>query len=110
MDVSCFKPFKTTFRKEKDGVTAKNNYLESKKITLEGWMDKVLDQTLNKTTFIWEFRAIGIWCFNLKAMDAKTQPSEIYISKSHNALQQKQNNSNDVDLNIEHKGRMILLQ
>jgi len=31
---------------------AKNNYLESNKITLVGWMDKVLDQTFNKMTFI----------------------------------------------------------
>ncbi len=30
-------------------------------------------------------------------MDAKTQPSEIYITEPCNALNQKQNNSNDVD-------------
>jgi hypothetical protein len=52
LDVSCFKPFKTTFRKENDGAMAKNNYLISKKIILVGWMDKVFDQTLNKRTFI----------------------------------------------------------
>jgi hypothetical protein len=40
------KPLKTTFRKERDGAMAKNNYLKSNKITLVGWMDKVLNQTL----------------------------------------------------------------
>jgi hypothetical protein len=30
-------------------------------------------------------------------MDAKTQPSEIYITEPYNALNWKQNNSNDVD-------------
>jgi len=104
------KPLKTTFRKERDGAMAKNNYLKSNKITLVGWMDKVLDQTLNKRTFILRFWAIGIWPLNLKAMDAKTQLSEIYITKPYNALDQEQNNSNDVDLKIQHKERMILLQ
>jgi len=85
---------------KRDGVMAKNNYVESNKIILVGWMDRVLDQTLNKRTFIWRFRAIGIWHVNFKAMDEKTQPSEIYIIKPYNALNQKQNNSNDVDLNI----------
>jgi hypothetical protein len=52
LDISCFKPFKTTFRKEKDGAMAKNNYLESNKITLVGGMDKLQDETLNKWNFI----------------------------------------------------------
>jgi hypothetical protein len=88
----------------------KNNYLESNKIILIRWMDKVFDQPLNKRTFIWGFKAIGIWPFNLKAMDAKTQPCEIYITKPYKALDQEQNDSNDVDLKIQHKERMILLQ
>jgi hypothetical protein len=43
-------------------------------------------------------------------MDAKTQPNEIYITKPYNTLDQEKNNSNDVDLKIQHKERMILLQ
>jgi hypothetical protein len=50
--VSCFKPFKTTFKKEKDGAMARNNYLESNKIILVGLMDKILDQIMNKRTFV----------------------------------------------------------
>jgi hypothetical protein len=36
LDVSCFKPFKTVFKKEKDGAMEKDNYIESNKITLVG--------------------------------------------------------------------------
>jgi len=43
-------------------------------------------------------------------MDAKTKPNEIYITKPYKALDQEQNNSNDVDLKIQHKERMTLLQ
>jgi hypothetical protein len=35
-DVFCFKPFKTTFRKEKNVAMSKSNYLELDKITLIG--------------------------------------------------------------------------
>jgi hypothetical protein len=73
-------------------------------------MDKVLDQTLNKKTVIWGVKVIGIWPFNLKTMDGRTQPSEIYITKPYNALNQEQNNSNDTNLKIQYKERMILLQ
>jgi len=66
---------------------ARNNYLESNKMALVSWMDKVLDQTLNKWTFIWGVWAIEIWPFDLKAIDAKTQPSEIYITKPYHALE-----------------------
>jgi hypothetical protein len=38
-DVSCFKPFKTTFRKEKNVAMFKSNYMELDKITLIGWVD-----------------------------------------------------------------------
>jgi hypothetical protein len=89
---------------------AKNNYLISNKIILVGWMDKVFDQTLNKRTFIWGFKAIGIWPFNLKAIDAKTQLSEIYITKPYKAWDQEPNNSNDVNFKIQQKEMMILLQ
>jgi hypothetical protein len=38
-DVSYFKPFKTTFRKEKNVAMFKSNYMELDKITLIGWVD-----------------------------------------------------------------------
>jgi hypothetical protein len=46
LDVACFKPFKTTFRKERDTIRVTRNYIELDKITLGEWVDKALDQTL----------------------------------------------------------------
>ncbi len=34
LDVSCFKPFKTAFKKEKDNAMVKNNHCEPNKCTL----------------------------------------------------------------------------
>jgi hypothetical protein len=36
LDVSCFKPFKTTFKKERDNNMVKNNYDEPNKATFVG--------------------------------------------------------------------------
>jgi hypothetical protein len=35
--VSCFKPFKTTFKKVKNVAMSKKNHMELDKITLNGW-------------------------------------------------------------------------
>jgi hypothetical protein len=48
LNVSCFKPFKTTFRKEKDNNMVRNYYNEPNKVTLVGWVDKALDLGLSK--------------------------------------------------------------
>jgi len=48
LDVSCFKPFKIAFKKEKKQTMVRNNYSELNKITLASWVDKTLDQTLSK--------------------------------------------------------------
>jgi hypothetical protein len=34
LDVNCFKPFKTTFKKERDNTMVKNNHCEPNKCTL----------------------------------------------------------------------------
>jgi hypothetical protein len=39
LDVSCFKPFKTTFKKVKDATMSKNNHMELNKITLARWVN-----------------------------------------------------------------------
>jgi hypothetical protein len=36
LDVSCFKPFKTTFKKERDNNMVINNYNEPNKVTFVG--------------------------------------------------------------------------
>ncbi len=39
LDVSCFKPFKTTFRKVKDATMFKSNHIKLNKIILARWVD-----------------------------------------------------------------------
>jgi hypothetical protein len=46
LDVSCFKPFKITFKKERDVATTIIKYQEPNKIIFVGWVDKALDQSL----------------------------------------------------------------
>jgi hypothetical protein len=40
--VACFKAFKTTFEKERDGAMANKNYIKLDKITLAAWVDETL--------------------------------------------------------------------
>lgn len=44
LDESCFKPYMTTSRKERDNALVRNNHCELEKCTLLGWMDKDLNQ------------------------------------------------------------------
>jgi hypothetical protein len=50
LNVTCFEPFKTTFKKEGDGAIAKKNYIEPNKINLGTYVDKALDQSFTKKT------------------------------------------------------------
>jgi len=56
-----------------------NNYMQLYKITLIGLVDQVLEQSPTNRNIKSRFKAIGIWPFNLKVMDNKIRPLEIYI-------------------------------
>jgi hypothetical protein len=56
-----------------------DNFIEPNKITLLGWVDKALDQTLTKKNIISRFRVIRFWPWNLKAMEEKTRFNSLYI-------------------------------
>jgi hypothetical protein len=60
LDVIYFKPFKTTFRKERDSNMVKNNYLEPNKVTLAAWVDKALQQSLKKENIKLRFKVSRI--------------------------------------------------
>jgi hypothetical protein len=45
LDVNYFKPFKITFKKERDNAMVKNNHRELDKCTLASWVNKSLDQS-----------------------------------------------------------------
>jgi len=57
-DVSCFKPFKITFKKEKDNAMIKNNHY---KLINVDYVDKMLDQLcLGKTLGMgWGWQEFG---------------------------------------------------
>jgi len=78
LNMSCFKPFKFAFRKERDSSMVRFNYLEPNKVTLVSWVDKALNQSLSKQNILSEFRATWVWPLNLRAMDDKTSPI-VYI-------------------------------
>ncbi len=72
--MNCFKPFKTTLRKEKNNAMVINNHCEPNKITLASWVNKVSDTSLTQKAIKSGFKVIGIWPFNPKVMDEKTRP------------------------------------
>jgi len=80
--VFYFKPFKTTFRKVRDVVMSRNNHMELDKIILARWVDRTIYQSLIKKNIKVGFKVVGIWPFNPKVMDNKTQPSKIYTTTS----------------------------
>jgi hypothetical protein len=43
LDVSYFRPFKSTFRKERDESMFKNNHKEPDKVTLGGLVDRTFN-------------------------------------------------------------------
>jgi hypothetical protein len=44
LDVTCFKPFKIAFRKEKNTTMVNRNYIDLDNIVLVGWVDKLVNQ------------------------------------------------------------------
>jgi len=48
LNVYCFKSFDTTFRKVRNVAMFRSNHMELNKITLVGWVDQALKQSLKK--------------------------------------------------------------
>lgn len=53
LDVSYFNPFKTSFKKVRDGSMSRSNYMEPNKITLIKLVDQSLEQLLTKKNQVW---------------------------------------------------------
>ncbi len=78
LNVACLKPFKITFRKERNIRMVKRNYIEPNKITLVGWVDKALNLALTRKNIMSKFKSTRIWPLNPKAMDSKISLSIVY--------------------------------
>jgi hypothetical protein len=80
LDVNCFRPFKSAFKKERDENMFKNNHIKPNKVSLTSWEDKALNQSLSKQNIKVGLKTIGIWPLNLKAMDNRSKPNELYTT------------------------------
>jgi hypothetical protein len=101
LNITCFKPFKTSFRKERTSAMVKNNYLEPNKTTLVAWVDKALQQPLKKENMKLGFKVSRIWPLNLTTMVGKFGPSDVFtiiekeeheVTYHSNAIYESNNN------------------
>ncbi len=69
----------------------RNYYNEPNKVTFVGWVDKALDLALSKKNIQNGFQITRIWPLNLKAMDARTKPSELYTIDHNNGTSNEDN-------------------
>jgi len=102
--VSCFKLFKTTFRKEKNNAMVINNHCELDKNTLASWVNKVLDIFLTQQNIKSGFMVTRIWPFNPKVMDEKTRLNEVYTTIIIHILYQNNDSSTELANDINQWG------
>ncbi len=82
LDISHFKPCKTTFRKKRDKAMARNNHFESNKVMVVGWVDLALESYLSRNDIQSRYTITLIWLLNVKAMDEKIVPSEVFTNNN----------------------------
>ena len=75
LDVSCFKPFKTAFRKIRDNWTLLNKGKKVQKTDLCEWTSLALDKALTPKNIQAGFKKTGIWPLNENATTNSMQPS-----------------------------------
>ena len=78
LDVSCFKLFKTAFRKIKDKWSLIRKTKPVDKRTLCEWTSQALKTTLTPKNIISGFRATGIWPLDCQTVSHAMKPSEGY--------------------------------
>jgi len=84
----------------------KTSYMELNKIILVIWVNKAFDPWLTKHNIKFGFRVCKIWPLNPKAIEVKTNPSNIYTTptKNHSKKGEEDYNLNDgVDENQQQK-------
>ncbi len=84
LNVNCFKPFKVSFKKERNNNMVRNNYNEPDKATFASQVDKALDLALSKRNIKNGFQVTRIWLINSKAMDGRTKPNELDTTNHNN--------------------------
>jgi len=80
LDVSCFKPFKLSFRAYRDKW---NNYHKGEKLVKEDlaqWVSHALKRALSISNITKGFESTGIYPINDHVMDSKMEPSQAYCT------------------------------
>ena len=75
LDIACFKPFKTAFRKIRDVWCLTNKNLPIGKQTLCEWTSTALKRALTATNIRVGFRRAGIWPLDQEASKSSMAPS-----------------------------------
>ena len=81
LDVSCFKPFKTAFRKIRDRWSLRNKTTAVDKRILCEWTSQALQTALTAKNITSGFRATGIWPLDRQATKHAMTPSEGYYQR-----------------------------
>jgi hypothetical protein len=103
--------FKSAFEKERNSDMIRFNYKKLDKTTFVGWVDNALEISLSKYNIKNEFKITRIWLFNLKAMDNKTMPNEMYIFIFNtNILDEKNKNLDEESYNYQVLGEHGAIQ
>ena len=76
LDVSCFKPFKSAFRKIRDAWTLENKGKKVEKADLCQWTAEALDKALTAKNIKSGFRKTGIWPLDKEVVTSSLLPSE----------------------------------
>ena len=80
LDVTCFKPFKTTLKTYKNKWIVENNCGKVEKETLAHWVDLSLKRALSNSNVMAGFRSTGIWPLSLEKMQQKLTSSKTHYS------------------------------
>jgi hypothetical protein len=89
LDMSYFKPFKFAFNKEINSSMVRNNHLEPNKVTLTGWVNKALDQSLSKQNVLSGLTATWVWPLNPRAMDAGESFNRVWFKAQVKAIEER---------------------
>jgi len=81
LDVTCFKPFKVTFRAFRDNWTLNHIRKNPRKEDLVGWVACALRKGFNKENIKKRFQTTSIYPINKTTMDTKLGPSLTFETK-----------------------------
>lgn len=96
LDVTCFKPFKQSFRAYRDKWTLDHPGQMPIKDDLAQWVSFALKRALSKENITKGFQVTGIFLLNATAMNSKMGPSEVYQRRQKSSQAETEDNPSGV--------------